>query len=163
MASLEQIQNQAVTGVASAQSEALIREIWPCVTTSLAASALASRLQRSIFLAPIGWLVLAPIWGSRLLAFLPGLGGLAKRYRLTNKRLAICSGFPPKTIDEVPLDRIHDVKVINEDSTGFYLAGTFEILDSSGRVILRLPGVPEPESVRQSIMQTVTAWGPLLK
>ena len=163
MAALVQIQDQAVTGVASSRSEALIREIWPSVTTSPAAAGLAKRLQRSIFLAPIGWLVLAPVWGAHLLGFLPGLGRLAVRYRLTNKRLAVCTGFPPKVSREVSLDRIHNVKLITEDETGFYLAATLEMLDDKGATIFTLPGVPEPESVRNSIMQAVTAWGPLLK
>jgi hypothetical protein len=29
--------------------------------------------------------------------------------------------------------------------------------------VLSLPGVPEPESVRQSILQAAAAWGPVLK
>jgi hypothetical protein len=163
MAALAQIQTQAVTGVTTPSAEALIREIWPSVTASPAAAGLAKRFQQSIILAPLGWLVLAPLFGLRFLACVPGLGGLAKRYRLTNKRLAICTGFPPTVSQEVALDRIRDVKIINEDDSGFYLAGTMEIIDVTGRTVMTLPGVPEPESVKHSILQAATAWGPLLK
>ncbi len=164
MAALTLLPDQAVTGVSPpGAGEALVREIWPSVTTSAAAAGLAKNLQRTIFLAPLGWLVLAPVFGSRLLGFLPGLGGLATRYRLTNRRLGIFTGFPPKVSREVPLDRIYDVKVTSDDESGFYLAGTLNVLDANGTTILTLPGVSEPESVRIAIMQTVAAWAPLIK
>jgi hypothetical protein len=43
------------------------------------------------------------------------------------------------------------------------LAGTLEVLDTDGKTVLSLPGVPEPESVRHAILQAAAAWGPVLR
>ena len=63
----------------------------------------------------------------------------------------------------MPLERIKDVKLITDANSEFFVAGTLEVIDDAGVAVLSLPGVPEPESVRQSILQAAAAWGPVLK
>ncbi len=155
---------QAVTGVAPPQvSEAIIRDAWPSVAAHPGPASLARATYRSIILAPIGWLVLAPIYFAKLLAILPGLSGLATRYRLTNRRLMICKGLQPVPDKEVPLDRIKDVKLVTDANSEFFVAGTLEVIDEAGQTVLTLPGVPEAESFRQAVLQAAAAWGPVLK
>ena len=38
----------------------------------------------------------------------------------------------------------------------------YDLLYADGRVLMTLLGVPEPESIRQSILQAAAAWGPTL-
>ena len=154
---------QAVTGVTPPQlGEAIIRDVWPSVAAHPGPAGLARACYRTIILAPIGWLVLAPIYFTKLLAVGPGLSGLATRYRLTNRRLMICKGFKPVPEKEVPLDRIKDVKLVTDANSEFFLAGRLDVMDPAGQTVLTLPGVREPESVRQAILQAAAAWGPVL-
>jgi len=85
------------------------------------------------FLPTIGWLVLAPIYFKKLLAVMPGLSGLATRYRLTNRRLMICKGFQAAPVQELPLDRIKDVKLVTDANSEFFVAGRLEVLDADGK------------------------------
>ena len=94
---------------------------------------------------------------------MPGLSFLAVRYRLTNRRLMICQGMRPKPKQEVPLNQIKDVVVITDANSDFFFSGTLEVRDAAGHTLMTLPGVREPEGMRQHILQTAAAWGPLLK
>lgn len=155
---------QAMTEVASPQlREAIIRDVWPSVAAHPGPAGLARATYRTIVLAPLGWLILAPFYFAKLLAIVPGLSGLATRYRLTNRRLMICKGLRPVADKEVPLDRIKDVKLVTDGNSEFFLSGTLQVLDANGQVQLSLPGVPEPESVRHAILQAAAAWGPELE
>jgi hypothetical protein len=155
---------QAVTGVTAPQvGETTIRTVWPSVAAHPGPAALARACYRTMILAPIGWLALAPFYFQKLLAVMPGLHGLATRYRLTNRRLMICKGMKPVPDKEVPLDRIKDVKLVTDANSEFFLAGTLEVIDANGQTVLSLPGVPEPESVRHAILQAAAAWGPVLR
>src|SRR5205814_5400454 len=117
-------------------------------------AALARACYRTIILAPIGWFVLAPFYFMKLAAILPGMSGLATRYRLTNRRLMTCKGLRPVPDKEVPLDRIKDVKLVTDSNSAFFGSGTLEVIDHAGATILTLPGMAEAESVRQSILQS---------
>jgi hypothetical protein len=163
MPALSDLREQAVTGVAPPQlNEAIIRDIWPSVSANSAAASFARACYRSTIFAPIGWLALAPLKFQKLLAILPGLSGMATRYRLTNRRLAICKGLRPQVDRDVSLDRIRDVRIVRDSNSDFFLAGTLEIVGDQGTKLMELPGVPEPESVRYAILQAAAAWGPLL-
>src|SRR3954454_16664542 len=106
---------QAGTSVASPLlGEAIIRDVWPSVAAHPGPAGLARACYRTIFLAPIGWLVLAPFYFMKLAAIAPGLSGLATRYRLTNRRVMICKGLKPVPVKEVPLDEVADVKLITD-------------------------------------------------
>ena len=148
------LRNQAVTGlIPPQQGEALIREVWPSVTTMPAVASLGRALIRSIVAAPLGWLLLAPVYFLKILPF------VARRYTLTNRRLMIQRGLQPKPSHEILLADIDDVRVQRDANSEFYRAGTLEII-SQGKVVLTLPGVPEPESLRQSIIAAYKAWVP---
>lgn len=152
------------SAVASPQlGEAIIRTVWPSVAAHPGPASLAHACYRSIIFAPIGWLVLAPIYFKKLLAVLPGMSGLAIRYRLTNRRLMICKGFNAIPVRDVPLDRIKDVKLVADANSEFFVAATLEVLDANGQTVLTLPGVPEAESFQNAILQAAAAWGPVLR
>jgi hypothetical protein len=152
------------SGVASPQQgEANIRTVWPSVAAYPGPASLARASYRTIIFAPIGWLVLAPLYFKKLLAVLPGMSGLATRYRLTNRRLMICKGFNGTPVKEVPLDQIKDVKLVTDANSDFFVAGTLEVIDANGQTVLSLPGVPEAESVQHAILQAAAAWGPVLR
>src|SRR3954471_24388325 len=87
---------QAMTEVASPQlREAIIRDVWPSVAAHPGPAGLARACYRTIVLAPVGWVVLAPVYFKKLLAVLPGMSGLATRSRLTIRRLMVCKGLRP--------------------------------------------------------------------
>jgi hypothetical protein len=131
----------------------MIRQAWPSVTSMPGIAALAYRLQRTIVLAPLGWLLLAWPYFKKVMPF------LAKRYTLTNRRLMIRAGLKGKPAHEVALGAIDDVRLEEGSYSAFYRAGNLEVL-SNGQVALRLPGVPEPESFRRAILNARLAWAP---
>ncbi len=162
MPALAEIHTQAVTGVAPPQlSEAVIRDVWPSIASHPAAASFGRACNRSIIFAPIGWLALAPLYFRKLLAVIPLFSGFAVRYRLTNRRLMICKGFRCEPVNQVSLRAIKDVRVVTDANSDFYRSGTLEVLGDDGRVLLTLPGVREPESMRQHILQAAAAWGPM--
>ena len=155
---------QPMTGASMPQmDEAIIRTVWPSVAAYSGPASLARACYRTIIFAPIGWLVLAPFYFKKLLAVVPGMAGLATRYRLTNRRLIVCQGFRGTPVEEVPLNKIKDVKLVTDANSEFFVSGTLDVLDANGQTLLSLPGVPEPESVRHAILQAATAWGPVLR
>src|SRR4051794_7612131 len=65
------------TGVTPPQlGEAQIREAWPALA-SKPGSGMAATLIKSIFLAPLGWMILGPLFGWKLSPF------ICRRYTLT--------------------------------------------------------------------------------
>src|SRR5437868_786328 len=87
-ATMTEGRDQAVTGVVPPQtSEAMIREVWPSVTTSVGIATLGEKLIRSIILAPLGWLLMIPIYFLKIAPF------FARRYTLTNRRIMIRRGW----------------------------------------------------------------------
>ncbi len=149
-----QLPRQAVAGLTPPQlAEAMIREAWPSVLGVQAGLArLAGSLIRSVFLAPLGWLVNGLLFGKKFAPF------ICKRYTLTNRRLMIRAGWKPAPVHEIALANIDDVRLIPETYDAFYRSGDLEVM-SGGKVVLRLPGVPEPESFRHAIVNAVKAWG----
>jgi hypothetical protein len=154
MPTLSDVRDQAVTGVVPPQTaEAVIRVAWPAVTTAVPVAALGKAMMRSIVLAPIAWLMLAPFYFKKILPF------IAKRYTLTNRRLMIMRGLKPKPVREVPLAEIDDVRIPPDSVDSFYRAGTLEII-AKGQVRMTLRGVPEPEAFRQAVVNACMAWVP---
>src|SRR4051812_3666547 len=140
-------------GATAPMTESLIREAWPSLMISPVTASLARRMQKSIILAPLGWLMLIPSFTKRLIGWMPGFSSMSVRYRLTNQRLATFSGFPPKLTKDVALNRIKDVKIVPHENSEFYVAGDLVILGANGETIFNLPATPEPESFRNSILQ----------
>jgi hypothetical protein len=151
------VPRQAVTGVIPPTvGEGLIREAWPTVLgISAGVARLAKALMRSYVLAPLGFLVLAPLFARKFAPF------ICKRYTLTNRRLMIQRGLKPAPApaQQVPLEDIDEVRIDPASVDPFYLSGTLQIV-SKGQVVLTLPGVPEPEGFRQAILNAVKAWVP---
>ncbi len=143
----------AVTGLTPPQrGEALIRETWPGVEDVPGAAGLAHGLMRTIVLAPVGWLILAPCYFKKILPF------VAKRYTLTNKRVMIRRGLKPTPSHEVALPDIDDVRIADGSVSPFYRTATLEVM-SKGQVALTLRAVKDPETFRRAILNATAAWG----
>jgi hypothetical protein len=145
---------QAVAGLMPPQlGEAMIREVWPTLLdVQPAIAGLAASLIRTIFLAPLGWLLLGPLFAKK---FMPGL---CKRYTLTNRRLMIQRGLKPSPIQEVALKDIDDVRLVPGTANTFYRSGDLEVV-SAGHGIMKLTGVPDVEPFRHAVINAVKAWG----
>src|SRR5262249_19488558 len=146
---------QAVTGVVPPQlREARVREAWPTlVGLAPGLVALAKKLIRSVFLAPLGWGLLAPLFLKKFAPF------VCNRYTVTNRRLMIQKGWKPAPAQEVKLEDIDEVRLVPGGGDDFYHAGDREVL-SAGKVVMTLAGVPEPEGFRQAVVNAVKAWVP---
>lgn len=146
---------QAITGLTPPKTrEAVVREVRPSVAAHPSLSAPAQRLMQSYVLAPLGWLMLAPLFPLKFAPF------LCTRYTLTNRRLMIRRGLAnPRPVQEIALHDIDDVRLDPASYSPFYRSGTLEIL-SKGQVAMRLPGVPEPEVFRHAVFNAYTAWAP---
>jgi hypothetical protein len=143
----------AVTGLTPPQrGEAMIREAWPGVEDVPAAAGLAHTLMRTIVLAPLGWLLLAPLYFKKVAPV------VAKRYTLTNRRLMIRRGWKAKPSHEVALADIDDVRVAAGSISPFYRSATLEVI-SKGQVALTLRAVKDFESFRRAVLNAKTAWG----
>jgi uncharacterized membrane protein YdbT with pleckstrin-like domain len=147
--------NQAITVLVPPQTaEAQIRIAWPAVTdASSGIAALGATLTRTRILAPLAWLMMAPLYFKKILPF------LAKRYTLTNRRLIIQRGLKPKPTHEIALADIDDVHLVESSFSPFFKAADLEVI-SGGKVKLKLTGVQEPEAFRRSILNAVMAWVP---
>ncbi len=149
------VTRQAVTGVVPPElGEAIVREVRPTVlASSTGVPKLARQLMRTIVLAPLGWLLLAPLFALKIMPF------VCRRYTLTNRRLMVQKGLKPSPVEAVELREIDDVRVVEDTRDEFYHSASLEIL-SGGKVALTLPGVPEPEGFRWAIRNAVSAWVP---
>lgn len=149
----QQTPRQAVAGLTPPQlGEAMIREVWPTVrSVSAGVAALSAKLMRSVFLAPLGWVLNSLLFGRK---FAPVL---CRRYTLTNRRLMVRRGWKPALVQEIALKDIDDVRLIADSYDAFYRSGDLQVL-SGGKEVLKLIGVPEPESFRQAIVNAVRAW-----
>jgi hypothetical protein len=142
----------AVTGVVPPQrGEAIIRETWPGVDDVPAIASLAHTLMRTIVLAPVAWLLLAPCYFKKILPV------FAKRYTLTNRRLMIRRGWKARPKREVALADIDDVRIEEGSFNSFYRTATLEVV-SRGEVAMRLRAVKDPESFRRAILGAKVAW-----
>jgi PH (Pleckstrin Homology) domain-containing protein len=146
--------DQVITGVVAPQAgEALIREVFPSVAAMPAVASLGRMLIRSIALAPLGWALMLPFYFLKILPF------LARRYTLTNRRVMLRRGLKPVPDGEVKLSEIDDVRVVTDANSQFFRAGTLEIV-SGGKVALTLPGCPEADAFRISVLNACRAWAP---
>jgi hypothetical protein len=147
--------DQPVTGVVSPQTaEARVRTAWPTVVDANSAVANVGRaLIRSVVLAPLGWVLMAPLYFKKVLPF------LGKRYALTNRRLMVQRGLRARPKQEVALADIDDVRLAEGSYNAFYRSGDLEVI-SGGKVVLKLTGVSEPEAFRQAILNALIAWVP---
>ena len=151
---MQDMRQQIVTGVVPPQvGEALIREIFPSVAAHPGLASLGRTLTRTIIGAPLAWFLMFFVYFPKVM---PVVG---RRYTLTNRRLMIRRGILRKPSWEVPLADIDDVRIRLDANSEFFRAGNLDIV-SQGKVIYTLPGVPEPESFRHSIINACKAWVP---
>jgi uncharacterized membrane protein YdbT with pleckstrin-like domain len=149
-----EIRQQAITGVVSPEmGEAWIRVAWPSVAAKTGLATLGRKLTSTIILAPLAWAMMGLAFFAKLMPF------TACRYLLTNRRLMIQRGWSAKVSAEVPLSQIDDVRLVRDDNTQFFRAATLEIVHD-GKVVLTLPGVPDPDSFRQAVLNSRNAWVP---
>jgi hypothetical protein len=147
-------QAQAVTGLVPPElGEATIRVVWPSVATSSAVAGLGRSMMRTIILAPLAWLMLAPFYFKKILP------GLACRYTLTNRRLMIQRGWKRKPSHEIALADIDNVRLNADSYDPFYRTANLEII-SKGQVGMTLLAVPNAESFRHAIVNAYQAWVP---
>lgn len=148
------VRNQAVSGLVPPQTdEALIRQRWASLTKHSGVAALARMLIHTIILAPFAWIILLPFFVLKIAPF------FARRYTLTNRRLMIRAGWSGKPVQEVPLEKIDEVRVVTDGNTEFYRTATVEVI-SDGKTVMSLPGTPDPEPFRISILHACDAWVP---
>jgi hypothetical protein len=148
------VRKQAVTGVMPPSvEEAVIRETWPSVSRSSGIAALGRALTRTIVLAPLAWLLMAPLYFSKVLPL------VGRRYALTNRRLMICRGVKAVPAQQIALNEIDDVRIVKDANSDFFRAATVEVY-SNGQVVLKLPGTPEPEAFVNAVINACRAWAP---
>ena len=129
-----------------------IREIWPTVKRFPAVGNLGKLLNNTIVLAPLGWLVMAPVYFSKVLPF------VAVRYRLTDKRIMILRGWKGWISQQVPLAEIDDVQLDPASIDQFFRSADLKIMH--GGNIMTLVAVPDAESFRHMILDARNAWAP---
>lgn len=145
---------QAVAGVVPPDfAEARIRERYPSVARNPGIAGLGRLLTRTILLAPLAWLLMSALYFGKLLPF------LMRRYTVTNRRVMIRKGWKGVVSQEVPLSAIDEVRVVTDANSNFFRAANLEIL-SGDKIVLTLPGLPEPEAFRHSILNARNAWAP---
>jgi hypothetical protein len=144
---------QATGSVPLEVGETTIRVVWPSVATSPAVAGLGRWMMRTIILAPLAWLMLAPFYFKKILPF------LARRYALTNSRLMVQKGWKRQPFQAIALEDIDEVHLKPDSYNSFYRTGTLEII-CRGHLVLTLPGVPNPESFRHAIVNAYKAWVP---
>jgi hypothetical protein len=148
------VRKQAVTGVMPPSvGEAVIRETWPSVARSPGIAGLGRALTRTVVLAPLAWLLMAPFYFSKVLPF------LGRRYTLSNRRLMIRRGVKAVPGQQISLNEIDDIRIVKDANSDFFRAATVEVY-SNGHVVLKLPGTPEPEAFVNAVINACRAWAP---
>jgi len=67
-------------------------------------------------------------------------------------------GLKPKSVREVALFDIEDVRIEGGTMNSFYRTATLEII-AHGSVAMRLRAVKDPETFRRAILNAKAAWG----
>ena len=130
-----------------------IREIWPSVKRVPFVANLGKLLNNTIVLAPLGWLVMAGVYFSKVLPF------VAVRYRLTDKRIMILRGWKGSISRQVPLADIDDVQLDPASIDQFFRSADLKIMHG-GNAVMTLVAVPDAESFRHAVLDARNAWAP---
>lgn len=152
---------QTISGVVPpAVAEATVMTVWPSVASTGLGQALGRLYRIKSGFGPISVGRLA------LLATIPvGLGlylsmrlpWAFKRYRLTNRRVAIERGVNPRVEQFVDLDRFDAIDLVVKPGQEWYAAG--DLVFRRGPIeTLRLPGVSRPESFRRVCLEARQAY-----
>ena len=104
-------------------------------------------------LAPVGWLLMLPVFLQKFMPF------RCARYTLTNRRIMMQRGWNPYMVQQVLLTDLADVRLDEKSVDSFYITGTLEIVDKTGKTAMTLTGVPEPSGFKEAILNARRAWG----
>lgn len=148
-----------ISGV-SAGKEALVQVVHPSIAANGAGKALGNlydclpvrvggvKLSHLLFAlptAPIGMLVY--LW----------IKVFGNKYVLTNRSVQIQGSLTGRIIDQVPLDKVADVRIRLEPGQAFYPAGDLYLVNAKGESLLVLPGVPWPDVFLHTILDARNA------
>jgi len=148
---------QAIAGVAPPElSEVTVMTVWP----SVAATACGRLLGRLMAIEAGFWIIsvgrlfaLAAAPLGAMLYFYLRAPGIVRRYRLTNRRVAILAGIRPEVERYVDLDRFDTIEVEILPGQAWYHAG--DLVFRRGDIeTFRLPAVSRPETFRQTCLKS---------
>jgi hypothetical protein len=144
---------QIISGVVPPSvAEATVMTVWPSVASTGLGQALGRlyRIKGGFGPISVGRLALGLYLSMRLpWAF--------RRYRLTNRRVAIERGVNPRVEQFVDLDRFDAIDLVVKPGQEWYAAG--DLVFRRGAIeTLRLPGVSRPESFRRVCLETRQAY-----
>lgn len=137
----------------AAIQETRIREVWPSVARAPAIAGLGKMLTKTIILAPLGWIIMALPFFSKVLP----VAGI--RYKLTDKRITVLRGWSAKVSQAVALADIDDVQLDPASVDNFFRSADLKII-SNGNVALTLTACPDAEAFRHAILDARNAWAP---
>ncbi len=147
---------QAIAGVAPPQlGEVTVMTTWPSVAATGFGRLLGRLLGIEAGIGPITvgrllTLVAMPI--GPLLYFSMRLPWTVRRYRLTNRRVAILTGMAGKIEQYVDLDRFDTIEVVVRPGQAWYKAG--DLVFRRGQVeTFRLMGVSRPQTFRHTCLK----------
>jgi hypothetical protein len=147
---------QAIAGVAPPElSEVTVMTVWP----SVAGTGLGRLLGRLMAIEAGFWIVtvgrlfaLAAAPLGMMLYFYLRAPGVVRRYRLTNRRVAILAGIRPEVERYVDLDRFDTIEIDVLAGQQWYHAG--DLVFRRGDIeTFRLQAVPRPETFRQTCLK----------
>ena len=147
---------QTIAGVVPPDTaEATVMTVWPSVASTGLGRALGRiyRIRDGFGPISIGRLALLATIPVGLALYLSmRLPWAIRRYRLTNRRVAIERGVGGEVVQFVDLDRFDAIDVVVEPGQEWYAAG--DLVFRRGQVeTLRLPGVSRPESFRRTCLE----------
>jgi hypothetical protein len=147
---------QAIAGVAPPElSEVTVMTVWPSVASTSGGRFLGRLLaiQAGFGMFRIGRLVaLMAMPVAPLLYMYMRLPGVVRRYRLTNRRVAVLRGVRAKVEWFVDLDRFDAIEVIVRPGQEWYHAGDL-VFRKGALETFRLPGVSRPETFRHTCLK----------
>ena len=152
---------QMIAGVVPPDTaEATVMTVWPSVASTGLGRALG-RIYRirdgfgPISIGRLAFLATIPVGLALYLSM--RLPWAIRRYRLTNRRVAIERGVGGEVVQFVDLDRFDAIDVVVEPGQEWYAAG--DLVFRRGQVeTLRLPGVSRPESFRRVCLEARQAY-----
>jgi len=147
---------QMIAGVVPPDTaEATVMTVWPSVASTGLGRALGRiyRIRDGFGPISIGRLALLATIPVGLALYLSmRLPWAIRRYRLTNRRVAIERGVGGEVVQFVDLDRFDAIDVVVEPGQEWYAAG--DLVFRRGQIeTLRLPGVSRPESFRRTCLE----------
>lgn len=147
---------QTIAGVVPPDTaEATVMTVWPSVASTGLGRTLGRiyRIRDGVGPISIGRLALLATIPVGLALYLSmRLPWAIRRYRLTNRRVAIERGVGGEVVQFVDLDRFDAIDVVVEPGQEWYAAG--DLVFRRGQVeTLRLPGVSRPESFRRTCLE----------